>query len=54
MKWHGANSIETVYDVAPYTGAWIEIWTRTNTKHNVMVAPYTGAWIEIFFFRFFF
>ena len=34
-------------DVAPYTGAWIEIDTQLNRLYNQSVAPYTGAWIEI-------
>ena len=33
--------------VAPYTGAWIEIYDRSGVGVNKIVAPYTGAWIEI-------
>ena len=33
--------------VAPYTGAWIEIWVCLILKTREYVAPYTGAWIEI-------
>ena len=33
--------------VAPFTGAWIEIWMIRNEKGNERVAPFTGAWIEI-------
>ena len=38
--------METV-PVAPYTGAWIEIYHLLLTKLYHLVAPYTGAWIEI-------
>ena len=34
-------------DVAPYTGAWIEIEIRLTCCTCKTVAPYTGAWIEI-------
>ena len=33
--------------VAPYTGAWIEIYLGTLNIQDWGVAPYTGAWIEI-------
>ena len=33
--------------VAPYTGAWIEIQYRGRIWQRGEVAPYTGAWIEI-------
>ena len=33
--------------VAPYTGAWIEIYEKGQTARQQVVAPYTGAWIEI-------
>ena len=33
--------------VAPYTGAWIEIFYRLIRMREKSVAPYTGAWIEI-------
>ena len=33
--------------VAPYTGAWIEIVSRSLLRMMIVVAPYTGAWIEI-------
>ena len=35
--------------VAPYTGAWIEIYLDEWGKNQTLVAPYTGAWIEIVF-----
>ena len=33
--------------VAPFTGAWIEIWYGLNMPLLAIVAPFTGAWIEI-------
>ena len=33
--------------VAPFTGAWIEIWSGSGLYHKSPVAPFTGAWIEI-------
>ena len=36
-----------LYNVAPYTGAWIEITVSVDENGVVRVAPYTGAWIEI-------
>ena len=33
--------------VAPYTGAWIEIFESHFSFCKKIVAPYTGAWIEI-------
>ena len=36
-------------NVAPYTGAWIEIKVTKQENRNTVVAPYTGAWIEIIF-----
>ena len=35
--------------VAPYTGAWIEIYIDLTSNLLGRVAPYTGAWIEILF-----
>ena len=34
-------------NVAPYTGAWIEILSHSIILPIELVAPYTGAWIEI-------
>ena len=34
-------------NVAPYTGAWIEILSKPSSSLLFLVAPYTGAWIEI-------
>ena len=33
--------------VAPFTGAWIEIYLTREWPAIVEVAPFTGAWIEI-------
>ncbi len=48
----GLKSIsEYLYDtkclVAPFTGAWIEIYVYWSLYQEVKVAPFTGAWIEI-------
>ena len=34
--------------VAPFTGAWIEITGPWKSSTAAAVAPFTGAWIEIF------
>ena len=34
-------------DVAPFTGAWIEILDELKRIQQRIVAPFTGAWIEI-------
>ena len=33
--------------VAPFTGAWIEIFSGSYLVPGGGVAPFTGAWIEI-------
>ena len=33
--------------VAPFTGAWIEIILKILRDRHDFVAPFTGAWIEI-------
>ena len=33
--------------VAPFTGAWIEISSRTHARGVSPVAPFTEAWIEM-------
>ena len=36
-------------EVAPFAGAWIEIYFILSKKSNISyVAPFAGAWIEIF------
>ena len=34
-------------NVAPFTGAWIEIRSGNEVSSCFNVAPFTGAWIEI-------
>ena len=34
-------------DVAPFTGAWIEMMSSEDDAYGGDVAPFTGAWIEI-------
>ena len=35
-------------DVAPFTGAWIEIQDADQHQMELaLVAPFTGAWIEM-------
>ena len=33
--------------VAPFAGAWIEIYSRELANDRQIVAPFAGAWIEI-------
>ena len=33
--------------VAPFAGAWIEIYCRDIICKSISVAPFAGAWIEI-------
>ena len=35
--------------VAPFAGAWIEIWKTATAEGPMPVAPFAGAWIEILF-----
>ena len=41
----------SIDNVAPYTGAWIEINALRPNFTFPIVAPYTGAWIEIILLR---
>ena len=36
-----------ISEVAPYTGAWIEMQKAASSRRRLSVAPYAGAWIEI-------
>ena len=36
--------------VAPFMGAWIEIYERIETLGGAAVAPFMGAWIEITYY----
>ena len=33
--------------VAPFAGAWIEIWVLIRKAKICTVAPFAGAWIEM-------
>ena len=41
------NQYMTPIQVAPFTGAWIEIMFASAANNLNSVAPFTGAWIEI-------
>ncbi len=34
-------------DVAPFTGAWIEMTRMFTPRRCIVVAPFAGAWIEM-------
>ena len=34
-------------EVAPFVGAWIEIYNGNGKCSKELVAPFVGAWIEI-------
>ena len=42
-----ASSPRLIVEVAPFTGAWIEISGLGCGLGGKAVAPFTGAWIEI-------
>ena len=42
-----ASNVDMLRDVAPFTGAWIEIRLSSTESKGQVVAPFTGAWIEI-------
>ena len=44
---HRCDIYDDLPDVAPFTGAWIEIMIEDYQWLAVRVAPFTGAWIEI-------
>ena len=54
----GPSTAAAPPSVAPYAGAWIEIFLAIRFLLYRLVAPYAGAWIEIihiygmFFHRF--
>ena len=47
LKWFIVFGGKICWFVAPFTGAWIEIWSRNKKSPCRNVAPFTGAWIEI-------
>ena len=47
LKYRPGDGIGPIPEVAPFTGAWIEIIIRAARAIETPVAPFTGAWIEI-------
>ena len=47
MKWHDKCTDAVDDKVAPFTGAWVEIWCRRSEVSDWLVAPFTGAWVEM-------
>ena len=47
MKCSMGNKMMIRPQVAPFTGAWIEIQDAVVDLYLDIVAPFTGAWIEI-------
>ena len=47
MKFEAQEIIRVASEVAPFTGAWIEIRGSLPLSMASRVAPFTGAWIEI-------
>ena len=47
MKYPGEIDLSDNAQVAPFTGAWIEIGSMLINEVREEVAPFTGAWIEI-------
>ena len=39
---------DTHAEVAPFAGAWIEIYGVMSAEELLKVAPFAGAWIEIY------
>ena len=51
LKFIVSDNSDSVPDVAPFTGAWIEIRVFRQFGVYTDVAPFTGAWIEISEFK---
>ena len=47
LKYHLCHHLCWQASVAPYMGAWIEIYAVAEQLKQLTVAPYMGAWIEI-------
>ena len=47
LKYDPVDPVDDVIDVAPFTGAWIEIISQVHRIGLKNVAPFTGAWIEM-------
>ena len=39
--------VHSLFFVAPFAGAWIEIKMGTDPQDKAIVAPFAGAWIEM-------
>ena len=46
LKFTGGK-LRMIYEVAPFAGAWIEIYMLYFYRMTTKVAPFAGAWIEI-------
>jgi len=49
LKYNPSQFLQSILDVAPHTGAWIEIHHPLCLSWSVGVAPHTGAWIEMLY-----
>ena len=47
LKFNGYGNLSDTQKVAPFTGAWIEIFVVITVYIIEQVAPFTGAWIEM-------
>ena len=47
LKYNIVADVQSVGDVSPYTGEWIEIDSSYLHSNPRNVSPYTGEWIEI-------
>ena len=47
MKFVAMQAVENDVAVAPFAGAWIEIFVAGASFSHALVAPFAGAWIEI-------
>ena len=48
LKYKRLHNYQSVKNVAPLVGAWIEIPNFTSPLSDTVVAPLVGAWIEMF------
>ncbi len=48
LKSSGSYTVGGNTPVAPFVGAWIEIYGRIKHIHGFAVAPFVGAWIEMY------
>ena len=47
LKFAVLGRVRVGKSVAPFTGAWIEIYVCRHCHSPAEVAPFTGAWIEM-------